>query len=106
MDLFRLGAREIAAGIRDGRWRAVHIARAHAARIEARDRDVRAWTHLDLERAGRSAESLDAGDAARGALCGVPVAVKDIIDVAGMPTRFGSPIYDDAAPAAQSAECV
>jgi Asp-tRNA(Asn)/Glu-tRNA(Gln) amidotransferase A subunit family amidase len=39
-------------------------------------------------------------------LHGVPLAVKDIIDVAGMPTRYGSPIYASAGPAAVSAECV
>lgn len=32
----------------------------------------------------------------RGALHGIPVAVKDIIDVAGMPTRGGSAVTDDA----------
>src|SRR5918995_710816 len=101
MDLFRLGVREIAAGVCDGRWRAGEVMQAHARRIETRDRDVLAWAHLDLERAARSAESLDGGDWAQAALLGVPIAVKDIIDVADMPTRYGSPIYDAAAPATQ-----
>lgn len=66
---------------------------------------MQAWEHLDLERAWRRAEALDRSDAAL-PLKGMPIAVKDIIDVAGMPTRCGSPIHADAAPAAESAECV
>ena len=34
-----------------------------------------------------------------GPLAGVPVSVKDILDVAGMPTRWGSPLMAEAAPA-------
>ena len=34
-----------------------------------------------------------------GPLAGVPVSVKDILDVAGMPTRWGSLLMADAPPA-------
>lgn len=34
-----------------------------------------------------------------GPLAGVPVSVKDILDSAGFPTRWGSPLFADAAPA-------
>lgn len=80
---------------------------ATAKRIEARDPQVRAWEHLDLERALREAEAADRNATGEPApLRGAPVAVKDIIDVAGMPTRYGSSIYADAAPALESAHCV
>jgi Asp-tRNA(Asn)/Glu-tRNA(Gln) amidotransferase A subunit family amidase len=98
-------ARVIAAGVREQRWSAAEVMRAHAARIVELEPRVQAWEHLDMDRAMTKAEAADASSA-RGTLQGVPVAVKDIIDVAGMPTRFGSPIYADAAAAAQSAECV
>lgn len=47
-----------------------------------------------------------AQDAAPGPLHGMPVAVKDLIDVAGMPTRCGSAVLADAPPATADAEVV
>jgi Asp-tRNA(Asn)/Glu-tRNA(Gln) amidotransferase A subunit family amidase len=41
-----------------------------------------------------------------GALSGVPVGVKDLIDVAGVPTRCGSAVLADAAPAREDAAVV
>lgn len=52
------------------------------ARIDARDKDVHAWAFLDREAAGGS-----------GPLAGVVLGVKDVIDVAGMPTTHGSPVF-------------
>lgn len=53
-------------------------------RIDERDAEVRAWTWID-----RSARS------SRGPLEEVVVGVKDVIDVAGMPTAYGSAIFVD-----------
>jgi Asp-tRNA(Asn)/Glu-tRNA(Gln) amidotransferase A subunit family amidase len=109
--LHKLSLREIVAGIRHKRWNASAVMRSHAERIAAREPEVQAWEHLDLERAMRHAERADVATstvpaAEARALEGVPVAIKDIIDVAGMPTRYGAPIYASAAPAFESAECV
>src|SRR5687767_11385462 len=99
--------REMLAGLRDGRFSAAALMRSCLGRIAARDTEVQAWAHIDHERAMTLAEAADsAASEARGALHGVPLAVKDIIEVAGMPTRYGSRIYDAAAAAAASAECV
>jgi Asp-tRNA(Asn)/Glu-tRNA(Gln) amidotransferase A subunit family amidase len=103
--LHKLSLRELAAGVRARRWTAAEVMRACAARIEAWEPRVQAWAHLDVERAIARAKALDA-TAAHGTLGGVPVAVKDIIDVAGMPTRYGSDIYASAPPAPETAECV
>jgi len=51
--------------------------------IEEKERDIRAFVHIDNRPTA----------AAEGALRGIAVGVKDIIDVAGMPTQMGSPIY-------------
>ncbi|OLT98857.1 hypothetical protein BVK87_31135, partial [Achromobacter denitrificans] len=60
---------------------------AHAAwsRSKARDADIQAWAWL------AEAADLPLPPAAPGALAGVGIGVKDVIDVAGMPTRSGSP---------------
>lgn len=52
------------------------------ARIDARDGEVRGWTHLDRTANGGA-----------GPLSGLVLGVKDVIDVAGMPTTHGSPIF-------------
>lgn len=52
------------------------------SRIDARDAAVRAWAYVDRAAAG-----------GEGPLAGVVLGVKDVIDVAGMPTTHGSPIY-------------
>lgn len=52
------------------------------ARIDERDADVRGWAHID-----RSAQG------GTGPLAGLVLGVKDVIDVVGLPTTHGSPIF-------------
>jgi amidase len=73
-------------------------------RIEARESIVGAWEYLDRERVMAVARRRDA-EPPRGPLHGVPIAVKDTIDTADMPTAYGSPIYRGHRPAADAA-CV
>lgn len=73
-------------------------------RIAAREPVVRAWSSLDPRGALDQALACDAG-AVKGPLHGIPIAVKDVIDVAGMPTGMGSPIYSSYMPFADAA-CV
>ena len=105
-ELHKLGLREVVAGVRDKRFSETAVVLAAAKRIEEREPDVQAWVHLDLERAMRHAEGTRTHSGHAGPLQGAPIGVKDIIDVEGMPTRYGSPIYSEAAPATESAECV
>ena len=49
---------------------------------------------------------IDASVRRTGPLSGMPVAVKDLIDVAGVPTRCGSAVLADAPPAGQDAPVV
>ena len=94
----------LASEIRAGRRKAVEIVESCLARIAARDPALRAWVVLDEEGARAQARRVDAGEA-RGPLAGVPIAVKDIMDTAGLPTEYGSPIYRGHRPAAD-ASCV
>lgn len=64
------------------------------ARIEAREASVGAWQFLDRQGVRRAAQELDRGPI-RGPLHGIPIGIKDIIDVAGWPTGCGSAIYAD-----------
>jgi aspartyl-tRNA(Asn)/glutamyl-tRNA(Gln) amidotransferase subunit A len=63
-------------------------------RIDEREPRVRAWVLVDRDGAAARARALDAELATghdRGPLHGIPIGVKDIIDVQGMPTGCGSP---------------
>ena len=65
-------------------------------RIDVYEPAVQAWVYLDRERARRDAARLtDEAKAGRvrGPLHGVPVGVKDIIDVFDMPTGCGSKLW-------------
>jgi amidase len=73
-------------------------------RVETRDSAVGAWAFLDREAALANARSADR-EQSRGPLHGVPIAVKDVIDTAAMPTGFGSPIYADHQPGSD-AHCI
>ncbi len=73
-------------------------------RVSMREDAVKAWAFLDPEHARRTAEELDHGPI-KGPLHGVPIGIKDIIDVAGWPTTCGSKIYEGRR-AAADAICV
>lgn len=73
-------------------------------RIDEREPEVQAWSHIAREPALARARELDAGPV-RGLLHGLPLGVKDLFDTFDMPTTYGSPIYTDRQPAADAA-CV
>lgn len=75
---------------------------AHIARIEKLDPVLNCFTDRVFERAQQQAEQIDQRIAAcqdPGPLAGVPIAVKNLFEVQGLPTRAGSKILRDAAPA-------
>ena len=89
------GAREIARAVQHGDVSAEEIARAALDTIAARDADIGAFTDITVERALGEARAIDTARAkggTLGALAGVPYAVKNLYDVAGISTRAGSKI--------------
>lgn len=73
----------------------VELMQAHLARIEKLDPTLNAFIRLDGEAALAAAKVAEAEATAgrlRGALHGIPVGIKDIIDVAGLPTTCHSKI--------------
>jgi amidase len=99
-----LTAREAARQIAERRLSAEALVTAYLDRIAAREDVVGAWQWLDRGAALAEARRRD-GEAPRGPLHGIPIAVKDLIDTSDMPTAYGSPIYRGHRPAAD-ASCV
>src|SRR5262245_57695267 len=94
--LYKLGLREAAQLIREGSLTSTELTRVCLTRCSRLEPAIQAWEHLAAQRAMEQAEACDAAlksGRAVGPLHGVPLGIKDIIDVAGMPTTMGSPAY-------------
>lgn len=91
--LTALPAHRLAALVRDGEVSAAEVAQAHLDRVVEAERWTRALVHVDhhdvLAQARRIDERRAAGRAL-GSLAGVPVVVKDNVDVRGQVTSCGS----------------
>jgi aspartyl-tRNA(Asn)/glutamyl-tRNA(Gln) amidotransferase subunit A len=75
----------------------VELMQAHLARIDKLDPTLNAFIRLDAEAALAAAKVAEAEAMAgrlRGPLHGVPVGIKDIIDVAGLPTTCHSKVLE------------
>lgn len=104
-DLIALGLREAADAVRSGAVSPVELTEACLARIRAIDGAIRAWAHVDQDGALATArERLGEARAGRlrGPLHGVPVGVKDIVDVAGMPTTGGAKPFAHTRPSSDA----
>ena len=91
------------AAIRSGRAKPSAVLEAHIARVEADD--LNAVVVRDFERARALAQQADVAAAAGkwwGPLHGLPMTVKDNLDVAGLPTSRGDPALASGAAASAS----
>ena len=86
-----LTAVEAARRIEAGELAVEALVRACLDRIEEREPDIAAFACFDREQALATAIAHDGA----GAMHGVPVGVKDIVDTVDAPTTYGSPIYRD-----------
>jgi amidase len=97
---------ELAARLRAREISAREVMTAHLAQIERVNPTVNAIVTLVAERAmadaARADESIARGEPV-GALHGLPIAHKDLIDTAGIRTTRGSPFYRDNIPAQDAA---
>ncbi|MGI4780022.1 MAG: AtzE family amidohydrolase [Janthinobacterium lividum] len=106
-------AAAMADAVRRGAASAVTLTQASLDRIAATDGRVNAFTDVLRERALRRATQVDVSLASGHAertralpLLGVPFAVKNLFDIAGLPTLAGSKIERDSAPARSDAALV
>ncbi len=96
-----LSATDAARAIRDGSISSEELVEACLARIRDVDESVQAWAFLDPEHALKQARELDERrreGRALGALHGVPVGIKDIIDTEDMPTEDGTALHAGRTP--------
>lgn len=92
VDLATLTAAQAVERIRSGQCSVEDLARACLERIEHRDADVRAWTHVDSNLVLANAREMDRAGP-RGPLHGLPVGIKDVILTADLPTQYNSALY-------------
>jgi Asp-tRNA(Asn)/Glu-tRNA(Gln) amidotransferase A subunit family amidase len=91
-----LSATDAARAIGEGAISAGQLMQACLARVREVDSEVQAWAHLDADHALARAVARDdmrKQGAAIGPLHGIPVAIKDIIDTADMPTEDGTVLH-------------
>lgn len=101
-----LGAREARRLIARRQLSPVELAEACIARVEALDHAVNAVVARDFDRlleAARAAEEAVVAGHPLGPLHGLPVAIKDMNDVAGLPTTYGSELFQNNVPEADDA---
>src|SRR5512133_527295 len=101
-DLSELGAAAAASALSDGSISSEELVASCLERIAADEDRVRAWTFLDPEYAlqqARAADQRRREGQALGALHGIPVGIKDIIDTEDMPTENGTVLHAGRTPA-------
>ncbi len=104
--LWQLSASDASRLIRDGGLSSEALVQACLERCREIEPTVQAWTFLDEAHAlaqARASDELRRSGQATGALCGVPVGVKDIIDTSDMPTENGTVLHQGRTPRADAA---
>ncbi|MFK4383808.1 amidase [Bradyrhizobium sp. USDA 223] len=94
-----LTATELARAIARGEVSSRQTVEAHLARIASLDSRLAAFMTVDADGARRAAQICDAASAPIGPLHGVPIAIKDLTDTAGLATTYGSLLFGDHVPA-------
>src|SRR5438874_3237669 len=104
-ELWRMSAVEAMARLRKGEISPLELVNASARRIADVEPAVNALPTLCLDRARDHARRIIQGGVAceaagePGWLAGLPVSIKDLTDVAGVRTTYGSPLFADHVPA-------
>lgn len=103
-ELWRMSAVEAVGRLRSGEISPLELVEASARRIAGVEPAVNALPTLCLDRARDHARRIMQGGGARDAageagwLAGLPISIKDLTDVAGVRTTYGSPLFADHLP--------
>ncbi|MEM9814194.1 MAG: AtzE family amidohydrolase, partial [Pseudomonadota bacterium] len=109
LDLADATATEVAAAVSGGRVLAREVAEDTLSRIDALNPAINAFTDVTRARMLREADRVDAmrsSGQALGPLAGVPFAVKNLFDLAGVVTLAGSKLRRSAGPAVEDGPLV
>lgn len=109
MNLESADAVSIATAVKQGKIKAVEVVKAALDRIAAKDNQLNCFTTVTRETALKDAAKVDAEIALGnnpGLLAGVPFAVKNLYDIAGLTTLAGSKINAENPPATEDATAV
>jgi aspartyl-tRNA(Asn)/glutamyl-tRNA(Gln) amidotransferase subunit A len=94
-----LSLKEMQTGLREGQFSSRELVAAALERIEQIEPSLHAFLHLATESALVQANAADnAGDENRPPLHGIPIAIKDVLTVEGMPATAGSKIIEGFMP--------
>ncbi|HEY1295247.1 MAG TPA: amidase [Chloroflexota bacterium] len=96
-DLTQLDITQAADLLRTRQLSSLELTRAYLQRIERLNPRLRAYITVmadEAEREARQADTEIAASTYRGPLHGVPLGIKDLFDVSGVPTTFGSKILE------------
>lgn len=92
-EIFRMGAAELAEQIQYGRYSPTEVIEKTLERIHTRNDTINSFVTVCDEEAREAAKEVEdtlQNDNEVGPLAGVPVAIKDLINVSGVPTTYGS----------------
>ncbi len=93
MDTTQLSIAAAAQELRTAAFSATDLAEAYLARIDEHDSRLNAFLYCDRDdvlRQARASQAFISGGRARSPLEGIPIAIKDNVDVAGWPTTNGT----------------
>ena len=96
-----LSAAELARQIRDRKITPVEVSQSLLERMDVLEPSLDAWVRVDRETVLSDAQQRQAeleSGAATGPLHGVPIGIKDIYHISGIPTIAGSKVYADYVP--------
>ena len=96
-----LSAAELARQIRDRKITPVEVSQSLLERMDVLEPSLDAWVRVDRETVLSDAQERQAeleSGAATGPLHGVPIGIKDIYHISGIPTIAGSKVYADYVP--------
>ena len=95
-ELFKLGVKTALEGLARKDFSSVELTQAIIDRYHEKNGEINAYLPFDEEGALAAAKAADQARAAgaAGALCGVPIAIKDLINVTGQPCTCASKILE------------
>jgi aspartyl-tRNA(Asn)/glutamyl-tRNA(Gln) amidotransferase subunit A len=95
-----LSLKEMRSGLREGKFSSRELVEAALDRIEKLDSSLHAFLHVASESALKKADDADKNVGAQHTvpLRGIPIAIKDVLAVEGMPATAGSKIIEEFMP--------